>query len=243
MLRYITFSLFLAAFLSSCNNKDNPAGPNSSTQVQPKAGSSFPFDEYDIDTITGKPVASTRDTSVQTFVQIGMSYLGKTNVSKVVSVTGFSRDTQYLNFESNGDVSALFQVTQTGGGQVSGTPQGWFTIPTGTKTSNSGVLTDTTFAPFPGYLENSKTTLTSSFIDDETTTVKGQSISTTKIQHSLTDVETITPPGTSNTYSTISFSYFATSLGYLTKTDNPATTTNGTKAAEHVSILIDYTEK
>ena len=234
MLKYLTLFLFLAAFLVSCKSS-NPVSPGSSF-TQPKAGSSFTFDEYSTDTTTGLPIPGTRDTSVQTFVQTGMSYKGKINVSEVVSVTSSSRDTFYLNFESNGDISEYEPGLSAN--------FNWFTIPIGSKTTSLLISEDTTIS-FGGITEHTKSTVTISYVDDETMTVKGQSLSVTKLQLLAVSTQTVTPPGTTTTTTDISFAYFAPSLGYLTKSETPVSTdpTSGTKSQGRLSILFDYTEK
>ncbi len=233
MLKYISLFIVLATFLSSCSKTDNPVTPGSSSFVQPKAGSSFTYDEYATDTTTAQPVPGSRDTSVQTIVQTGMTYNGKTNVTKIISVTSGNNDTSYINFESNGDLSVYINGLSI--------PQKWFTFPTGSKSTNSVTLSDTTQDVFGVSIET-KVVLTASFVDNETMTVKGQFLSVTKIKQAFTI--TITTAGVPNIQSQNSFLYFAPSIGYVTKSETPVSTDlSGAKAQGHLSILFDYTLK
>jgi hypothetical protein len=234
MLKYITLFVILGAVLSSCSKSSNPSSPGSSAFTQPKAGSSFTFDEYQTDTTTGQPVLGTRDTSVQTFIQTGISYMGKTNVSKIISVSNMTQDTTYLNYEANGDLSVW------GSSGLSST-MSWLILPTGSKTSNS--ITSDTTVTILGIPTETKTVFTLAYVDDETMTVKGQSISVTKLKEMIT--LTITTAGVPATQTQSSFAYFAPSLGYLTKTETPVQVgifSTGRQQGQ-LSTLIDYTEK
>ncbi|PKL84424.1 MAG: hypothetical protein CVV22_13060, partial [Ignavibacteriae bacterium HGW-Ignavibacteriae-1] len=69
----------------SCNKESNPVKPITDTYVQAKVGSSFTFDEYTIDPESGLPISENRDNTMQTILTTGMNFMGKTNVTKVVS--------------------------------------------------------------------------------------------------------------------------------------------------------------
>ena len=234
MLKYITLFVILGVVLSSCSKSSNPTGPGTTTYVQPKAGSFFTYDEYQTDTTTGQPVPGTRDTSVQTFVQSGISYMGKTNVSEIVSASRMSHDTTYLNYESNGDLSVW------GSSGLSST-MSWLLLPTGSKTSNS--ITSDTTVTILGITTETKTVFTLAYVDDETMTIKGQSISVTKLKEMIT--LTVTTAGVPATQTQSSFAYFAPSLGYLTKTETPVQVgifSTGRQQGQ-LSTLFDFTEK
>jgi len=235
MLKYLTLLLFLATFLTSCS-KNNPVSPGASAWIDPKAGSSFTFDNYSTDTTTGLPVPGTRDTTVDTFLQSGISYMGKTNVSEIVQVGKFTRDTVYLNYESNGDIS---EFIPSGNGSLK-----WFTIPSGSKTTSTALIANDT-TTYGSIIYSTKVTETFSYVDDETMSIKGQSVSVTKLQASIISSLTTTPPGTTTTSTSASFGYFSPTLGYITKSEDLISTdpTTGTKSQGHLMLLIDYTEK
>jgi hypothetical protein len=93
----------------SCNKESNPVKPITDTYVQAKVGSSFTFDEYTIDPESGLPISENRDNTMQTILTTGMNFMGKTNVTKVVSNNRSGSDTIYINIEKNNDLS-IFQV-------------------------------------------------------------------------------------------------------------------------------------
>ncbi len=229
MLKYLTLFAIVAISLSSC--KSDPAGPASVVYVQPKLGSVFTFDEYRADSITGLPVPGHRDTSVQTVLQTGIPWMGKTNVMKVVTIAGKTNDTSYINFETNNDISTLYDANK---GQ-------WITFPISSKITNSIVLSDT-IETGHGVSRETKITLAASYVDNETMVVKGQSINVIKIQKLAT--QTITTSGVSTIDSLLTFGYFAPSLGYTSKIDQPISTDRfGTKAEGLLSTLIDFNLK
>jgi hypothetical protein len=234
MVKYSVFFMILACVISSCSNSSNPATSGSTSFVQPKAGSYFIFDEYNIDTTSGLPIPGSRDTSTHTFMQTGITYMGKTNVSMIISTSSISRDTIIINYESNGDISLFGPTFPTNS-------MSWITIPTESKTSRT-VTFDTTIGS-GGFSEEMKLTLTFSFVDNENLTIKGQSISVTKIKESTTYTTIIA--GVSNSQTSNSFLYAAPSLGYVAKAETPVQTGlyGGGRTEGQISMLIDYSLK
>ena len=78
-----------------------------STQ-QPKVGSTFTFDSDSLDS-NGIPTIGYASTPIDSVIQTGMSYSGKSNVMQVYE-TGFQGNSKdiYYNYESNGDISVNF---------------------------------------------------------------------------------------------------------------------------------------
>lgn len=210
MLKHISLLLILAAFISSCSKSTDSVGPGSSSYSAPKAGSSFTIDRYATDTTNAMPIASTRDTSVETFLQSGISYAGKTNVSQIVAVSSSSTDTSYINYETNGDISSY---GSDGHGSMI-----WGTIPIGSKSTFSYTQTDTTKVIL-GVSTRLKVSVEASYVDMETMIVKGQSISVIKLKQSF--IIATTAGGVTKSKSADVYVYFAPSLGYFVKNDKP----------------------
>jgi len=231
MLKYVTLFVVLVAFLSSCGS-NNPVGVVGMTYRQPKVGDSFTIDNYKTDTATGQPVPGSRHTSVDTFAQTGMKYMGKTNVTQIVSTSGVSN---YLNYEANNDISIFEPNT---GGIV---PL-WITFPVGSKSSITTIISDTS-AIVSGVPIEMKLSAITSYVDDETMIVKGQTLSVVKIkqQGNLT----ITTAGVPKTQTNNAYLYYAPSLGYVAKAEIPISVDpNGvTKSQGTLNVLIDYTLK
>jgi hypothetical protein len=227
MQKYLFVLAISAAFLVSCS-KTSPAKSELAISSQPKTGSTFTFDQYYIDTTTGQPIANTRDTTTETIVQTGLTYLGKTNVSKVVAATKHGIDTSYLCFEPNGDISINSAYLKK-----------WITMPTGSKSSMTMTM-DTIFGSSKIELKMVSTT---SFIGDETLTMMGRSVSVTKLKQS-SDI-TMINSGTQSTSNMTMFFYYAPSLGFITKSETPVSTDqkSGAKSKGRMNMLIDYSLK
>jgi hypothetical protein len=81
-----------------------PPGPGKT--IAPKAGSTYTFKNTTIDT-NGVTIESSAYFTTDSVVETGISYMGKSNVTHVVTTnlsSGVQSDS-YLNFEPNGDVS------------------------------------------------------------------------------------------------------------------------------------------
>jgi len=106
----VLLSLLVLAFsVTGCPNSGtntNPPPTLGSTQ-QPKTGSTYTYTSITIDA-NGNPTGSPH-TLVDSVVQTGMSYSGKSNVTQVyeTDVQG-SYTVIYYNYESNGDISINF---------------------------------------------------------------------------------------------------------------------------------------
>jgi len=226
MQKYLIVLAISAVFLASCS-KTSPAKSESVNSIQPNAGSSFTFDQYYTDTTTGQPIAATRDTTTETIVQTGLTYLGRTNVSKVVTGTKHGNDTSYINFESNGDLS----ITAPAIGR-------WVTMPTGSK-STMTMTTDTTMT-YGTVTMGLKMVSTTTFVGDESMTVKGHSVSVTKLLQS-SDI-TMINSGVPSTSTMTIFFYYAPSLGFITKEEWPVSTDpkSRAKSSGRMNMLIDY---
>ncbi len=232
MFKYLAFVLVSVMLLASCSKDSTPTGTNTVTFVQPKTGSVFVYESYSTDTTTILPIESTRDTARQTFLQTAMSYMGKTNVSKISNISTFFMDTTYFNYESNNDVSAFIADTASGR---------WITFPYSSKTPLSFTAFEGTFDIF-GVMTVVKSVASFTYSSDATLTVKGSSIAVLKFKQDV--VTTSTAGGVSTTDTQTGFVYVAPSLGYVVKTEQfPYITSSGNKASGQVQNLIDYTLK
>ncbi|MBL8000156.1 MAG: hypothetical protein JNL32_16155 [Candidatus Kapabacteria bacterium] len=128
----ILILISFVAVLTSCGSED-PSAPI--TFVQPKVGSTYTYDQYATDTLNALPIASSRDTTVATFIQVGKSMFGKTNVSMIITESRNGADTSYMNYESNGDVSLSFDI---GTGQTE-----WISVPVSSRVPQTFSHTDT----------------------------------------------------------------------------------------------------
>lgn len=226
--RRISILISLVMILSSCS-KEDPSAPI--TFVQPKEGSTYTYDKYATDTLEALPIASSRDTTVATFIQVGKSLFGKTNVSMIITEDRNGVDTNYMNYEANGDVSMGFDP---GSGQMK-----WLTIPITSRVSQSFSFTDTV-------VDGSDTayrtvTWSVTYLATESMIVKGQTLSVVKCRNVVTFEVAVV--GSSTISSTLtSYGYYAPSLGYIVKTDVPVQYSpfDRTNEPGEVTMLIDY---
>ncbi len=234
MLKHISLLLILVASVSSCSKSSDPVGPGSASYSAPKTGSTFSYDQYATDTTNAMPIASSRDTSVHTFLRTGITYAGKTNVSQILEKTRFSTDTTYINYETNGDISSY--GSDGNGGMI------WGTIPIGSKTTFSFTQADTTEVIL-GVTTRIKISVEVKYVSEETLSIKGQSINVTKLKQSFIVATTV--GGVMKSKSADVFVYFAPSLGYIVKSDQPVQDGifSSGKSKGHVMMLFDYTLK
>lgn len=232
MLKHI-IALLVIAVLASCSNSTET---ETITTYQPKLGSTFTYDEYNIDTTKNERIPGSSDTTVGVFVLTGQTFRGKTNVSTVISSTKkgakLSYDTLYVNYETNNDISLI---------DPSGfTSAKWATIPLASKSPISVVLSDTTYIDdFTGKVIHGTISLVSSYIGMETTTVKEKSFKVVKIKQLLTFKEESS--GKTSTDTVTNYMYFAPSFGYMLKMETPVRTyESGEKEEGSVSSIIDY---
>ncbi|MFN8361806.1 MAG: hypothetical protein U0264_18005 [Candidatus Kapaibacterium sp.] len=232
MFKQLAFVLVSVMLLASCSKDSTPTGTNTVTYVQPKAGSIFVFETYNTDTTSNLPIASSRDTARHTFLQTALSFMGKTNVSKITKVSTFFMDTTYLNYESNNDVSTFVPDTASGK---------WITFPYSSKTPLSFTAFEGTFDIF-GIMTTVKSVATITYSNETTMTVKGSSLSVLKFKQDI--VTTSTAGGVSTTNTQNGFIYIAPSLGYVVKIEQlPYVSSSGDKLQGQVENLIDYTLK
>lgn len=223
----ITLLLSLIIILSSCS-KDNPAAPV--TYVQPKVGSTYYHEDYETDTTSGMPIASSRDTTVTIFTQVGTSFMGKTNVTVLSIEDKNGTSTNYLNYEANGDVSMY------------GGPEGslkWLLLPVSSKSTQSLTLADTTIDLY-GVSMRTVISMTTSYSGTESMSVKGQALSVVKLNQAITSKVTVDTITTSNTFN--SYIYYAPSIGFIAKTEVPIQLSpfDRSKQNGQVATLIDF---
>ncbi len=231
MLKYVPI-LLLAVVLISCGDDSDPVNTQTDTFIQPKEGSFFNYDEYNIDTIKSERIPTSTDTSTETFVKTGMTYMGKTNVSMIVTSNKYGLDTSYFNYESNNDVS----YNATFGDE----PAKWYTVPLFSKTTTTKVVWDTTNPnPQQGEATHSSGNVTISYIGNEAMIYKGQSVNVLKIKQIITFIYVY--PNETETYTINAFAYYAPSLGYFLKREIPVMTNeNGEKEDGNVSNLVNH---
>jgi hypothetical protein len=109
---FLPLLLLEITYFQGCPNHGATTIPITTIQLgstqQPKVGSIF---TYDSDTLNsnGIPTIGFALTPIDSVMQTGMSYSGKSNVMHVyeTDIRGNSKDT-YYNYESNGDISVNF---------------------------------------------------------------------------------------------------------------------------------------
>jgi hypothetical protein len=98
-------------FVGCPNSGSNPTNSNPVTlgsTVQPKVGSTFTFTTVSLDS-NGNAISGSATTTVDSVVETGITYSGKTNVMHVASgVPGVYSTDNYYSYESNGDISVNF---------------------------------------------------------------------------------------------------------------------------------------
>lgn len=227
-----TVSIVVIVILLGACSKDNPTTPSESiTYTPPRIGSSFHYSIYDTDTTTSLPITKSYDTTVHIFSNTEISYQGKNNVSKIYETSPFFTNVTYLNYESNGDVSVY---VDRGNGEYI-----WLTLPMGSKTTKTLVFMDTTKI-VSGVTTRSKYTSEASYVGTENLTIKGKSVSVLKMKLSNSFAETVN--GVTTTKTMAVFFYFAPSLGYYVKTEQPVQVApwSDVKQEGHEEILIYY---
>lgn len=226
--RRISILISLVVILSSCT-KEDPSAPI--TFVQPKAGSTYTYDKYATDTLEALPIASTRDTTVATFIQVGKSLFGKTNVSMIITEDRNGVDTSYLNYEANGDVN---MGLDPGSGQMV-----WITIPVSSRVPQSFSSTDTVVDGRDTAYRTVTWSVT--YLATESMVVKGQTISAAKCQ-SVTSFELKVLGSSTILGSLTAYVYYAPSIGYILESEVPAQSSPFERGKEpgQVTMLIDY---
>jgi hypothetical protein len=226
--------IVLVILLGACAKDSTPVGPDTVTYSPPKAGSTFRYDTYSTDTTASLPIEGSHDTTLHTVLQSGMSFAGKTNVTMISTVNKYYTDTTYISYESNGDISVLnpFNLEQNE----------WVIMPVGSKTSTSIVLFDTTNI-VSGVSNRNKISAEISNAGTENLTVNGKTISIIKLKSAT--IFATTKAGVTSSVPGEKFTYFAPSLGYIVKTNQPVQVSpfGGKKQEGSVEMLLDYTLK
>ncbi|HEY3875146.1 MAG TPA: hypothetical protein VGM92_06690 [Candidatus Kapabacteria bacterium] len=205
-------SLFLCCLLplASCS-KNSPTGPTGSSFVKAGAGSTFTFDEYSTDSLNAIEPGS-RDTLVSTVINTNGSIANKTGVIVVENVRASEHDTSYYAYENDNDVSMLTMSESTG-------EPIWMVLPVGTGTTVVTASADT--MEDLGIVTIVRDSTIASLISSENITVKGQSVSTEKVQLSFREV--ITVDGVAGIEGKVdNLLYYAPSLGFMAKTTSPS---------------------
>ena len=218
--------LVAAATLSSCTSKTTSVNgpPGTSTFGIPGAGSFFTVQNSTTDS---NGILTVNDPSTDFVVKSGLSINGKTNVVLVVSSP--SSDTNYLHYESNGDVS-----TYAPNNGFSLTASGWLTYPFGSQTTTT-FTHDTVDGN--GFAVHDAFTIAGSGTGIDT--IKGKTFVVQKATISSTE----TSKGVTSTGLLIILDY-APSLGYVVKSEQPGgrDPSGFFQDAQH-SIVIDYLVK
>ncbi|MBK6761668.1 MAG: hypothetical protein IPG73_13405 [Ignavibacteria bacterium] len=126
----------LALVVVSCSSND-PVSPQP-TGDQPKTGSTFSFERFSTDPTTGEPISSTKLRYTATITQTGLTFLGKTNVSKM-RTEGIGEVTDAYIYYDRMATSVLLPYTTN-------VPTGWVTWPVASHTKTENVIADTTYS-------------------------------------------------------------------------------------------------
>ena len=242
----------MAAFQTGCSYNPTPDYTPGKT-VPAKSGTTYTFKNTPIDT-TGKPMPDSSYMTVDSVAETGLQLYGKNNVTHIVSTNlkfGLSTD-NYINFESNGDVSIY---TSSGIGAILAVfginiPP-WVTYPVQSHTTVSLKLFEDTVTipniPLPLDVVGSDT---NSFVNTGTATASGKTMGVFNLK-SVTPISGSTSPFpgikvpifTTSQVRTISF---APSIGYYTdQLSNPMTNLPfGVPAIQGSdAVLVSYTLK
>ena len=229
MLKRLTLFVGIGAAFSSCS-KDIPTSTTPSEFIHVKAGSAFTFDEYSTDS-TNTINDGSRDTMISTILRTDGAIGGKSGVLMVEENRGGARDTVYYAYETNENLSYSYPSYPT-----------WETIPTGTGLR---IVRSTDYSLFSGPDTTAihDSTITS-LIGTENITIKGQSVSSKKIDLSYRHRETYN--GVNGIESQReNFLYYAPSLGLIVKrTSQPFNDPYGRGWVDgSYQMLIDYNLK
>ncbi len=174
-----TRSLIFAVMVMISVSCDTVITETPIVMVVPNVGSTYTYETYSPDSLTGAPIDSTRDTFTFTVRQKGISRHGKTNVSLLeIEVGEADIDSLYLNYESNGDLSIEVDTSNQGK---------WFTLPISSREPRSLVVYDHTYE-YKGYTLRTRHILNVSYLGNETRSVNGQVLSVVKLQRTLTEL-------------------------------------------------------
>ena len=136
------FTVIAAFLMTSCNTSTSTT--TTVGLIMPDSGSVFVYHSYTLDTL-GAIKSGTESTDTLKVVATGISFMGKTNVSKMKF--GRGSQLQYMNFEPGGDL-AVYQDAQ---GQPS-VRNGWLVVGFASKGMTSFVHQDTTYTTQLGHV-------------------------------------------------------------------------------------------
>lgn len=231
MLRHFALLLVSAALISSCSSS-TPSGPAAASEfVHANVGSTFTFDEYSTDSMN-MVVAGSRDTMIATILRTDGNVGAKSGVLIVEEKRTNYTDTIYYAYESDNNLSVSSPSSPT-----------WETVPTGTGTTiiraseyslNSG--------PDTAVIRDSTIT---SLLGTENVTVKGQLITSKKMQIIYREVSTTNGVKGFDTKIQNILDY-APSLGFEVKAESPSGPNpfvSGGWVDGSIQTLIDYNLK
>jgi hypothetical protein len=221
--RLIAFAIFGVLLVSSvgCSNS---SGPPTSTFTVPKAGSTFIFYSYRIDT-AGAIIANTEVSDTDIVIASGSTYQGRTNVNRFHTNKGGSDI--FLNYETNGDIS--YYEDNSG---KPGTRSGWITIPLGRKGKSSFISFDSTIES--GLREQETASWT--YTGDATVTFSNHDFHTQTFDTELDRLN--------GTHDPIQNYWFAPEIGfYVKESQQPGLSWNGTRVNGDNSELVSYVLK
>ncbi len=198
-----------------CHSTTTSPNDGGSTIVRHGAGSYFIMERVTRDS-TGAIVSTS--TTKEMFVATGLTIYGKSDVIALLdsSMSGWSVDTSYIRYESNGDVSSY---VRPGSLPINGGTSPWITIPFGSQQSVTWLRYDTV-SQFSAAHERA----TFAGAGSGSVTIKGQTFSTENVVSSITLTDTTFGP-TNNVFNSSSSStiFFAPALGDIAAEDQPAT--------------------
>ncbi len=194
-----TFKILVAGLLSavliSCNHSTETTGGSSVAWTTPTPGTMFVY-RY-----TNRDLTYRFDTLI--IIEVGKNIGGKSNVVRLKS----GNSSGFYSFEANGDISF---------GDSSSKGFSWNTFPTGSRQAISDPLIDT-FYGTDHYIKTS----VRSFVDAETITEAGMSLSVLKCSESWRQTSS-GGPYTDSSFETTDF-WFAPTIGLFAKSSDVST--------------------
>jgi hypothetical protein len=228
-MKFLSLALTAALVLASCDSTTDPDASSVSTTM-PRTGSIFAYDTYDTDT-NGVKLPGSDTAIVDTVVASDIAFDDETGVWVI---KGSNSDSTFYTVDKSNDVimrgsgwDSWFNQVWIRLPIVSGVPSNVFNID---RLNSNGVLTET------------KRTVTTERIAEETVTVAGKSIRTFKIKVSVSRVVTQGGSVTSD-YSTYHYYWFAPSIGTTIRIETPPQVIFGRKLGGAVEMLASYTLK
>ncbi len=225
--------LLSAGFFTACAD-DDPVDPEPESKItQPKATSEFIFTEYE--TENGVKIDDTELTMTQTVLETGVEFQGKSNVRKDEERRpgqgqGKGRDTVYVAYESNDDLSLWLDLAddEDPNNPLNAGAARWITVPFGSKTDQSYTLLSN---------DTVNATLTTSYLRDEKAIINGEERDAWVGQLRL--VATVTTGGQTLTINSTSILSLLPSIGSLFRSE--VTTTGFLGTSGEVKQLTSFT--